>query len=136
MTCKSCEFPRPELPNTLEAFAKFIPEIVMWPKDNVRWVEIAGATFEYSKVSDTPYLSLGAAVGLENGLAIKFESPALSVDMEHSDINTAVEWRQKYDALAKMLHDEIIMYAEGKRAQTELEFEEEGQGNDTTGKDN
>lgn len=123
--CKSIEYPRPELEDTLDAFIELLPNFTGIPKGNIQWAEISGGNFEYTKAG-TIMLSLGVAVGIVEVGTYKFKSPELTVDLEHADINTAEHWREKYSALAKFLHDEIIMYAEGKRAQgTLFEFRED-----------
>ena len=132
--CKSMDFPRPELLDTLTAFLPLLPNYTGIPADNIKWAEIAGGNFEYTK-GGAVTLSLGVAVVIKGVGGYTFKSPELTVDLEHADINTAEDWRDKYSALAKFLHDEIIMYAEGKRAQGNL-FVEEGEtdaGMDTYG---
>lgn len=119
LQCKSIEFPRHELLETLTAFGEFIPEICMIPKENLKWVKIAGATYEYDK-NGFIFVSLGVAVGLTNQKELKFETPGLMVDYEHMDHESSSNWRTAYSALAKSLNDEILLYAQGKRAQGEL----------------
>ena len=126
--CKSTDFPRPELEDTIEAFMPLISDFTGIPKSNIRWAEIAGANFEYTK-SGAATLSLGVAVGISDVGSYTFKSPEIAVDLEHADINTAETWREKYSALAKFLHDEIIYYAEGKRAQGTLFEPQEGEEN-------
>ena len=120
--CKSIEYPRPELDDTLDAFVEFIPDIAGITKEKMVWAEIAGATFEYAK-DGTASLSLGVAVGIVGTGEINFKTPGIPVDFDGADINSAETWLEKYGALAQFLHDEIIMYAEGKRAQSELAFD-------------
>ena len=119
--CKSAEPPRPELEDTIEGFYPLLSNFTGIPDANIKWAEIAGANFEYTK-SGTATLSLGVAVGIRDVGSYTFKSPEVPVDLEHADINTAETWQEKYSALAKFLHDEIIFYAEGKRAQSTLNF--------------
>lgn len=132
MTLKSFDFPRPELPAALSAFIEFIPDILMIPRINIRWCEIAGANFGYDKKGRV-HLSLGVAVQFQNLLEIKFVSPELLVDLDQ-DEDTAEDWRERYSVLARVLNDEIIRYAEGDRAQLKLDFE--GEENESLCKEN
>ena len=118
--CKSTDFPRPELEDTIGAFIPLLSDFTGIPKNNIR--------FEYTK-SGAATLSLGVAVGISDVGSYTFKSPEIAVDLEHADINTAETWREKYSALAKFLHDEIIYYAEGKRAQGTLFEPQEGEEN-------
>lgn len=124
---KSCEWPRPELEAYLDGMAEFIPWMTTIPKENIAWVEIAGANFEYSK-SGVPYLSLGVSIGVRAGLTTNngfaFKSPQLPVDLEHANTENPETIPDKFSGLAKLLHDEILRYAEGDRAQTTL-FDED-----------
>ena len=120
--------PRPELLDTLTAFLPLLPNYTGIPADNIKWAEIAGGNFEYTK-GGAVTLSLGVAVVIKGVGGYTFKSPELTVDLEHADINTAEDWRDKYSALAKFLHDEIIYYAEGKRAQGTLFEPQEGEEN-------
>ena len=122
--CKSGEFARPELESALDALGTYIPFICMIPKENIRNTYMAGATFEYPKTG-LPLISLGAAIKLENGCYFEFTTPAVNVDLNHADPTTAETPFEKISALAKELHDEIIMYSEGKRAQQSLGLDEE-----------
>lgn len=121
--CKSSEYPRPELEGYLDAMAEFIPWMTTIPKENINWIEIAGANFEYSK-SGVPYLTLGVSLGVNAGLTtvncFAFKSPQLPVDLKHANIENPQTIPEKFSALAKLLHDEIIYYADGSRAQTTL----------------
>ena len=121
--CKSVEFPRPELESALDSLGTYIPLICMIPAENIRRTYTAGATFEYTKAGIT-LLTLGVQLELTNGASFEFTSPVVSVDLEHADPIAAQTPAEKISALAKELHDEIIMYAEGKRAQQSLEFED------------
>lgn len=124
--CKSREFPRPELEDTLEAFGEFIPHLCLIPRDGIQHMTIAGATFKYPK-EGLPHMTLGVSLTLGNGLDFSFESPEMSIWMDDYTLETANNWAEKYSALAKLLSDEIIMYAEGKRAQQSLDLEQEAE---------
>ena len=121
--CKSGEFARPELESVLESLGDYIPFICMIPKENIRNTYMVGATFEYPKTG-LPLISLGAAITLKNGCDFEFTTPAVNVNLNHADPTAAETPFEKISVLAKELHDEIIMYAEGKRAQQSLEFED------------
>jgi hypothetical protein len=89
---------------------------------------IAGATFKYPKDGGgLPHLTLGVSLTLGNGLDFSFESPEMSIRMDDYTLETANNWAEKYSALAKLLSNEIIMYAEGKRAQQSLDLEQEAE---------
>ena len=65
MQCRSSEFPRPELISALSGFGEFIPIMCMIPKENIRYVIIAGATFTYK--DKNMGLNLGVQLELVNG---------------------------------------------------------------------
>ena len=102
----------------LDAMAEFIPWMTTIPKENINWIEIAGANFEYSK-SGVPHLTLGVSLGVNAGLTtvncFAFKSPQLPVDLKHANIENPQTIPEKFNALAKLLHDEIIYYAEVAR---------------------
>ena len=125
--CKSRELPRPELEDTLADFGEFIPHLCLIPRDGIQYMTIAGATFKYPKDGGLPYLTLGVSLTLGNGLDFSFESPEMSIRMDDYTLETANNWAEKYSALAKLLSDEIIMYASGKRAQQSLDLEQEAE---------
>lgn len=127
MTCKSCEFPRPELIATMRDFAQFIPIITLIPKDRIRDVIIAGATFVYKDANVG--LCLGTQVELTNGFCLEFKTPVKRLDMDNPDLQESTNWEDRYTKLAMKLGEEILLYAQGKRAQTELEFEKEDSSN-------
>lgn len=118
--CKSTDFPRPELDNTLTALGEYIPDMCCIIKDQIRFLEVAGGTFEYTKVGT--FLTLGVAISLKNGKSFDFRSPATMVNMK-MQINKATTPEERFSALAAMLHDEILLYAQGQRAQTTLGLE-------------
>lgn len=118
--CKSTDWPRPELNDTLDALGEFIPDMCCIVKDKIRYLEIAGATFEYAKAGTL--LTLGVAISLLNGNSFDFRSPATLINMG-AQINDATTPEERFSALAVMLHDEILRYAQGERAQTTLELE-------------
>ena len=133
--CKSREFPRPELEGTLEAFGQFIPYLCLIPASRINYTIIAGASIKYPKTGH-PTLTLGVSLGLENGLDFDFESPAVPLHMEKYTLENAQTWAEKCSAMAKLLCDEIIFYAEGKRAQQQLEFEQKEESEKEEGGDN
>lgn len=125
MTCKSCEFPRPELIETMENFNQFIPIITLIPKDKIRSVIIAGATFVYK--DENIGLYLGVQVELANGFSLEFKTPVKRIDPENPDLEQSTTWEDRYTKLAMKLGEEILLYAQGKRAQTELNYEKQGE---------
>ncbi|MBQ6481727.1 MAG: hypothetical protein IJI45_11465 [Anaerolineaceae bacterium] len=124
LTCKSCEIPRPELIATMRDFAQFIPIITLIPKDRIRDVIIAGATFVYQNANIG--LCLGTQVELANGFCLEFKTPVKRIDPENPDLEQSTNWEDRYTKLAIKLGEEILLYAQGKRAQTELNFEKQG----------
>lgn len=125
MTCKSCEFPRPELIETMRDFDQFIPIITLIPKDKIRSVIIAGATFVYK--DENIGLYLGVQVELANGFSLEFKTPVKRIDSENPDLEQSTTWEDRYTKLAMKLGEEILLYAQGKRAQTELNYEKQGE---------
>lgn len=123
MTCKSYEFPRPELIATMRDFAQFIPIITLIPKDRIRDVIVAGATFVYKDANIS--LSLGVQIELANGFCLEFKTPVKRIDPENPDLEQSTNWEDRYTKLAIKLGEEILLYAQGKRAQQNLEFAEE-----------
>ena len=122
---KSAEFPRPELEWTLESFAEFIPLITCIPKEKIRWCLIAGATYHYNETTGAVGLSLGVALENTAGYQIEFKTPVKRLDYENPDLEKSTLWEDRYTLLAKKLEEEILLYSEGKRAQTELDFDGE-----------
>lgn len=123
MQCKSSEFPRPELISALSGFGEFIPIICMIKKENIRYVIIAGATFVYK--DNNVGLFLGVQLELTNGYTLEFKTPVKRLDMDNPDLQKSTNWEDRYTKLAMKLGEEILLYAQGKRAQTELEFTNE-----------
>jgi hypothetical protein len=123
MQCKSSEFPRPELISALSGFGEFIPIMCMIKKENIRYVIIAGATFVYK--DNNVGLFLGVQMELANGYTLEFKTPVKRLDMDNPDLQESTNWEDRYTKLAMKLGEEILLYAQGKRAQTNLEFAEE-----------
>lgn len=123
MQCRSSEFPRPELISALQGFAEFIPIICMIPKENIRYVIIAGATFVYK--DNNVGLYLGVQLELANNYVLDFKTPVRRLDMDNPDLQESTNWEDRYTKLAMKLGEEILLYAQGKRAQTELVFDSE-----------
>lgn len=123
LQCKSAEFPRPELNAALQGFDEFIPIMCMIPKENIRDVLIAGATFVYKEKNVG--LCLGVEMELVNGCVFDFKTPVRRLDMDNPDLQESTNWEDRYTKLAMKLGEEILLYAQGKRAQTELAFDSE-----------
>ena len=123
MQCKSAEFPRPELISALSGFGEFIPIMCMIKKENIRYVVIAGATFVYK--DNNVGLFLGVQLELTNGYTLEFKTPVKRLDMDNPDLQQSTNWEDRYTKLAMKLGEEILLYAQGKRAQQNLEFAEE-----------
>lgn len=123
MQCRSSEFPRPELILALSGFGEFIPIMCMIKKENIRYVIIAGATFVYK--DNNVGLFLGVQMELTNGYTLEFKTPVKRLDMDNPDLQESTTWEDRYTKLAMKLGEEILLYAQGKRAQQNLEFAEE-----------
>lgn len=123
MQCKSAEYPRPELNAALQGFDEFIPIMCMVPEKNIRDILIAGATFIYKEKNVG--LCLGVQMELMNGYVFEFKTPVRRLDMDNPDLEQSTNWEDRYTKLAMKLGAEILLYAQGKRAQTNLEFAEE-----------
>lgn len=137
--CKSKEFPRPELIEVLGNFKEFVSVITMIPQEVIHFVVITGATFDYDDKTGNESLSLGVYIALNTTRVLEMKMPPVMVELGPYTLENAKTWLEKYSALAKVLHDEILLYAEGKRAQTELDFEgdnEDGQNEEPEGEDN
>jgi hypothetical protein len=123
MQCRSSEFPRPELISALSGFGEFIPIMCMIPKEHIRYVIIAGATFVYKDKNVGLYL--GVEMELTNGYVFDFKTPVRRLDIDNPDLQQSTNWEDRYTKLAMKLGEEILLYAQGKRAQQNLEFAEE-----------
>lgn len=121
---KSCEPSRPTLEAYLSAMAAFIPWITTIPEKNIAWAEIAGAKFNYSPTTGMAYLSLKVAIGVKAGMSVDncfgFTTPELPVDLDHANTDNPTSIAEKFTGMAKLLHDEILLYADGYRAQMSL----------------
>jgi hypothetical protein len=123
--CKSFEYPRPELIKTLKDFGEYIPLLMGIPKQYIRSAGIAGATFGYTKDGEMNGLSLGVLLLMNNGRAFEFKTPEIKLRLDSPDLQESTMWEDRFTKQALALNDEIILYAEGKRAQTELDFNNE-----------
>jgi hypothetical protein len=95
----------------------------MIKKENIRYVIIAGATFVYK--DNNVGLFLGVQMELTNGYTLEFKTPVKRLDMDNPDLQQSTNWEDRYTKLAMKLGEEILLYAQGKRAQQNLEFAEE-----------
>lgn len=123
-SCKSFEYPRPELLQALGAFKEFVPLICGIPKDAIQRAYIAGATFGYNKSGEMIDLTLGVCLAMGNGRCLDIKTPEQKLRLDNPDLEESTMWEDRFTKQAKILHDEIVLYADGKRAQTELQFEE------------
>lgn len=125
-SCKSFEFPRPELLQALNGFAEYVPFIFGIPKEVIGKIYIAGATFIYDKAEEMVGLTLGTCLVMQNGRCIDIKTPEQRLRLDNPDLEESTMWEDRFTKDAQILHDEIVLYADGKRAQTELQFDEEG----------
>lgn len=123
--CKSFEYPRPELVKTLKDFGEYIPLLMGIPKQYIRSACITGATFGYTKDGEMNGLSLGVCLVMSNYRAFEFRTPEINLRLDNPDLQESTMWEDRFTKQALTLNDEIILYAEGKRAQTELDFNNE-----------
>jgi Zn/Cd-binding protein ZinT len=94
----------------------------MIKKENIRYIVIAGATFVYK--DNNVGLFLGVQMELTNGYTLEFKTPVKRLDMDNPDLQESTNWEDRYTKLAMKLGEEILLYAQGKRAQTNFEFTE------------
>jgi hypothetical protein len=120
------EFPRPELMQALYDCGVFIPLICGIPKESIGRAAMAGATFIYSSKGELCSIVLGAALVMKAGRIWDIKTPEMGLRVDNPDLEQSTMWEDRLTKQALVLQDEIIMYAEGKRAQTVLNFEREG----------
>lgn len=123
--CKSFDYPRPELIKTLKDFGEYMPLLMGIPKQYIRETYITGATFGYTKDGEMNGLSLGVCLVMSNFRAFEFRTPEINLRLDNPDLQESTMREDRFTKQALALNDEIILYAEGKRAQTELDFNNE-----------
>ena len=124
MMCKSFEFPRPELLEALENCGEYIPLICGIPKDHITRIIVAGATFLYTKENKVYGVVFGVSLIMTCGRVLDLKTPEMGIRVNNPDLDKSTMWEDRLTKQVMTLHDEIILYAEGRRGQTSLNFEE------------